>query len=228
MRKTNFQWWIQRLQHQEKFFNRLRINHFSAFETAWAIPFEAEISAYGQWIKGPGKALFDMMAEKVSIPLIADDIGLISDAANALREGLGVPFVSVLQAAFTGGAKNPDLPHNHTQNSVVYTGTQKTNTSLGWFEDLEPEERHQVCDYLNIDDDQMPWALINCALASVARLCIIPMQDFLSLGVESRLYNPDMKRNNWQWRFEWDEVPSDLDARLLPVIQRYGRISLGV
>ena len=131
--------------------------------------------------------------------------------------------MKILQFAFGGGADNPYLPHNHVPRSVVYTGTHDNDTTLGWYQQCDEAQRQAINDYLGNPQEQMPWPLIRAALASVARLAILPMQDILELGSEHRMNMPGTTANNWTWQFDWEQVPADLAGRLRQLIQLYGR-----
>jgi 4-alpha-glucanotransferase len=160
------------------------------------------------------------------LPLVAEDLGVITPAVEALRDRYGLPGMKILQFAFGGGADNPYLPHHHQRNAVVYTGTHDNDTTLGWYRALDGDVQHYVRRYLgdtDNDDADMPWALIRAALASPARLAIIPLQDLLELGGEARMNTPAQTEGNWRWRFQWSQVPTDLAGRLKDLVQLYGR-----
>ncbi|MGD8547461.1 MAG: 4-alpha-glucanotransferase, partial [Thiohalophilus sp.] len=136
----------------------------------------------------------------------------------------GLPGMKILQFAFDGDPDNAYLPHQHSFESVVYTGTHDNDTTLGWYQSLDDNTRGYVCDYLGIDkDNDMPWPLIRAALASVSCLAVIPLQDLLELGNEHRMNKPGTSEGNWQWRFNWDQVPDDLASRLHHLLKLYGR-----
>ncbi len=166
------------------------------------------------------------------LPLVAEDLGVITPEVEQLRDHYGLPGMKILQFAFGGGADNPYLPHNHRNNAVVYTGTHDNNTTLGWFRELDADTQHYVHRYLRgsfnseitgNSDTEMLWALIREALASPAQLAIIPLQDLLELGAEARMNTPAQTEGNWRWRFQWSQVPTDLAARLAEFVGLYGR-----
>ena len=224
MQNTGFSWWQERLCTQSVLFDLVRVDHFRGFEAYWEIPADAETAMGGRWVKAPGKALFETLQQYNTIPLVAEDLGVITDEVTALRERFGIPGMKIMQFAFEGGgATNPYLPHNHEVNGVVYTGTHDNDTSLGWFTQIAPEIQAYVCDYLGCEAEQMPWPLINATLASVAKLAIIPMQDVLAYGSEHRMNIPGTPEGNWRWRFSWDEVPEALDQKLRHLLGIYGR-----
>jgi len=223
MEASNFQWWIQRFKIQQLLFDAVRIDHFRGFVACWEIPASCPTAVDGHWVTVPGQALFEKLQQAIAMPLIAEDLGVITQEVVALREAFGFAGMKILQFAFDSGASNPYLPHNHTRQSVVYTGTHDNDTTLGWFQQLSTEQQQQVCNYLQVSRDAMPWALINSALASVAQLAIIPMQDILGLGTEHRMNTPGTVNGNWQWRFAWSQLTSDIMHRFQAAINLYGR-----
>jgi 4-alpha-glucanotransferase len=175
-------------------------------------------------VTAPGEALFARLQESYGqLPLVAEDLGTITPEVEALRDRFDLPGMKILQFAFGGGADNPYLPHNHVPRSVVYTGTHDNDTTLGWYQCCDEAQRRAVNDYLGNPPEDMPWPLIRAALASVARLAILPMQDILELGSEHRMNMPGTTANNWTWQFDWEQVPADLAGRLRQLIQLYGR-----
>ena len=142
---------------------------------------------------------------------------------RVLRKKYGFPGMLILQFAFDSGPDNPYLPHNHTEDSVVYTGTHDNDTTVGWYSSLLPEQRQRVLGYLGMPSEPMPWPLIESAYASVARQAIIPLQDALALGGEHRLNIPGTTEGNWRWRFDWKDFSPGLAERLAGLVQRYGR-----
>jgi 4-alpha-glucanotransferase len=224
MRKDDFLWWRNRIGGTLELFDLIRIDHFRGFEAYWQIDAEAETAVHGKWVKAPGEALFDSLLKHFGeLPFVAEDLGTITPEVNELREKFGWPGMKILQFAFDGDVRNPYLPHNHEPNSVVYTGTHDNETTLGWFESLNDNERNGIFEYLGNVQDPMPWALIRCAMASTANLSVIPMQDVLSLGKGQRMNTPGVRDGNWSWRFEWSDVPSDVAGRLRHLVKMYGR-----
>jgi len=224
LQADGFRWWIERLRTQFSLFDLVRIDHFRGFEACWQIPADADTAIDGRWVSAPGEALFQALQHEFGmLPVVAEDLGLITPAVQRLREKSGFPGMRVLQFAFDGGADNPYLPHNHAVNSVVYTGTHDNDTSLAWFERLPIDQQRAVLEYLGHPGESMPWPLIRAALASVARLAILPMQDVLQGGHGQRMNMPGSNSGNWQWRFTWEQVPPGLSERLRALAQRYGR-----
>ncbi|NWF37072.1 4-alpha-glucanotransferase [Mariprofundus sp. KV] len=205
--REGFSWWTARVRQQLERMHMMRIDHFRALEAFWVIPAESEDGIIGEWRKAPGDALLQTLQEKLGkLPLIAEDLGIITDEVTALRQKFGLPGMKILQFAFGGDADNPYLPKNHELNSVVYTGTHDNDTTMGWFKGADKATRKRVLAELdNAKAEDMPWALIECALASVAKLAVIPMQDLLELGSEAKFNTPGTLDNNWAWRMQ--EMP---------------------
>jgi 4-alpha-glucanotransferase len=221
---AGFRCWIERLQRQLELFDLIRIDHFRGFEAYWEIPADHPTASNGRWVPAPGDALFQALQQHFgALPLVAEDLGLITPEVHALRHKYGLPGMKVLQFAFDGSAKNPYLPHQHETNCVVYTGTHDNDTTLGWFQSLSPEQKRYVDDYLGAPGEPMPWPLIRAALASVAHLAVIPMQDILMLGSEARMNTPGTLSGNWGWRFGWDQVAPDVSERMRHLTQLYNR-----
>ena len=224
-KKNGFQWWIDRIKTQIELFDLIRIDHFRGLEAAWEIPSEEKTAINGQWVKAPGKALLKKIKDEFgSLPLIAEDLGIITPEVEALRDEFNLPGMKILQFAFGGGTDNPYLPHNYPNNCVVYTGTHDNDTTLGWYHhSLSHEERHYVHEYLGRSNLTMPCALLQGALASVANLAIVPMQDVLELGTEHRMNTPGTVEGNWQWRFNWDQLTDEKVSRAAHLIGLFGR-----
>ena len=224
MREDGFSWWIGRMRTQLELFDFVRIDHFRGFEACWEIPGNAETAMEGRWVKAPGEELLGALYDAFhTLPLVAEDLGVITPEVDALRNRFGLPGMKVLQFAFGGDATNPYLPHNHETKAVVYTGTHDNDTTLGWYAALGDAEKRHISDYLGCPSEQMPWPLIRAALASVACLAMLPLQDVLELGGEHRMNTPGTTEGNWRWRFGWDQVATDLPSRLSHLVRLYGR-----
>jgi 4-alpha-glucanotransferase len=220
----DFRWWLDRFRTQLLLFDIIRLDHFRGFEKYWEVPSSEATAINGRWVEAPGDALFGRMRETFGdLPLVAEDLGTITTEVDALRRRFDLPGMKILQFAFDDGPDNPYLPHNHVPQSVVYTGTHDNNTTLGWYQERDEHARHKVNEYLGNPSEDMPWPLIRMALASVARLAILPMQDILALGNGHRMNLPGTTENNWNWKFDWSQVASDLAARLQRMIHLYGR-----
>jgi len=221
----DFHWWRQRLRSNLHLYDLIRIDHFRGFESCWAIPGDAGTAEAGRWQKVPGIELFKSLKQEFGVlPLVAEDLGMITRQVEQFRQSVGLPGMKVLQFAFDGGADNPHLPHNYEPLSVVYTGTHDNDTTLGWFDSLPDKKKKYIVDYLAGNRGPMPEVLIQTAMASVSRMAIIPMQDFLELRSEHRMNIPATAEGNWQWRFHWDRVDSSLPEKIRAWVERYGRL----
>jgi 4-alpha-glucanotransferase len=220
----NFSWWKQRVQTQLELFDLIRIDHFRGFEACWEIPASCETAIDGQWVKAPGDALFEQLINTFGeLPLVAEDLGIITDEVTALREKYAMPGMKILQFAFGDDASNPYLPHQHTQDSVSYTGTHDNNTTLGWFEELDDNTKARIYEYLGGSQEIIPWLLIRASLATVSQLAVLPMQDILALDGEHRMNVPGTTEGNWNWRFDWNMVDEMCSIRLKSLNELYGR-----
>jgi 4-alpha-glucanotransferase len=225
MQAGNFQWWVERIATQLDLFDLARIDHFRGFEAYWEIDASAELAVDGRWVKAPGEALFECLQARFDpLPLVAEDLGTITPEVDALRARFGLPGMKVLQFAFDGDPKNLYLPHHHETDSVVYTGTHDNDTSLGWFNALDAGQQAMVRGYLANSQEEMPWLLIRAALMSVARLCMVPMQDFLAMDSGQRMNRPGTDNGNWKWRFQWEQVPEGLEQRIRHLVEVYDRL----
>lgn len=216
MKLYGFNWWLARMRTQSKLFDLLRIDHFRGLESAWEIPAQADTAIEGAWILAPGDAL--LKAIKRNFPhlhLIAEDLGVITDEVNALREKYNLPGMKILQFAFGGDDTNPYLPHNIEENSVVYTGTHDNDTTLGWWRQLDERTQQHAKSYankllkdtqINMAPSNMPQCLVDLALSTKANMAIIPMQDILGLDGAHRMNTPGTVENNWQWKFHWQQL----------------------
>lgn len=223
MRAHGFAWWEARIRTQLERFDLLRIDHFRGLESYWEIPAGARTAREGRWQPAEGAALLEHLhASLPALPLVAEDLGVITEEVAALRDEYALPGMRILQFAFDGSAENPYLPHNHVANAIVYTGTHDNDTTVGWYSSLESQARRQVDEYLGRDNAQ-PETLIRAALGSVARLAVVPLQDLLALGSEARMNTPATTSGNWQWRFDWQQVPQDFVARWQQLNRRFGR-----
>lgn len=222
--KTGFLWWQRRLQTQLDLFDLIRIDHFRGFEACWEIPADCDTAIDGQWVAAPGDALFGaLLATFGELPLVAEDLGIITDEVTALREKYGMPGMKILQFAFGGDASNPYLPHQHCQDSVAYTGTHDNDTTMGWFDNLDQATKAHVYEYFGETTEAMPWLLVRAALQSVSQLAVLPMQDLLALGGEHRMNVPGTTEGNWAWRLDWDMVDGSCVPKLKNLNKLYGR-----
>jgi 4-alpha-glucanotransferase len=227
-RQNNFEWWQQRMATQLENFDLIRIDHFRGFDACWHIAADESTAINGHWVKSPGRKLLQALYDKFgSLPLVAEDLGLITPEVIELREQFQLPGMKILQFAFDGDARNLYLPHNHQHNSVVYTGTHDNNTTLGWYQQLDPISRRFLHHYLGVSEHSaldMPWMMNRLAFQSVAQLAMVPMQDILNLDGSHRMNTPGTTDGNWQWRFEWSQLWPDLSADLKKLLGLYDRL----
>jgi len=227
MEENGFRFWIERMRTQLRLYDLIRLDHFRGFESFWQIDAEEELATRGRWVKAPGAALFERLREVFGVlPLVAEDLGVITPAVTALRKQFCLPGMKVLQFAFTGEPENPYVPYRHSRDYVVYTGTHDNDTTVGWFEALDDGIKGYVYEYLGHSQEAMPWPLVRAALASRADLAILPMQDVLALGSEHRMNVPGVADGNWAWRFGWDMVQPDAPGRLHRQMDIYRRLPL--
>ncbi len=210
MRRDGFVWWLQRMRTQKQLFDMVRIDHFRGLESAWEIAEHADTAVEGTWVLAPGDALLKSIRKACPhLQLIAEDLGVITAEVNALREKYALPGMKILQFAFGGDDSNPYLPHNIHEDSVVYTGTHDNDTTLSWAHQLDEHTKNHVDRVLGDIRPEMPQALIELALASKAKLAIIPMQDILGLDGAHRMNTPGTIENNWRWQFNWSQLTQD-------------------
>jgi len=226
MQASNFAWWIERVRVQVKRMHMLRIDHFRGLEAYWAIPGHREDGIEGEWRKAPGDALLQALQNTFGqLPLIAEDLGLITEEVHVLRKKFKLPGMKILQFAFGGGPDNPYLPHQHSHDMVTYTGTHDNNTTMGWWQEASDAERQHLMAYLDVTAEDMPWAMIRAALVSPAILAVIPMQDLLELDASARFNTPGTLENNWCWRMQ--DMPENNDkcwTTSKSLNELYGRI----
>lgn len=225
MAADGYRWWLDRLKTQLQLFDMVRIDHFRGFTGLWEIDAGCRTAEDGQWQPVPGRELFTILqAELGDLPLIAEDLGIISPEVEKLRDDFHLPGMKVLMFAFDSDEKNPYLPHNHVPDSVVYTGTHDNDTTLGWFYNLDEPGQQRVLEYLQYPNETMPWPLINTALQSVCRTAVLPMQDILGLDGSHRMNTPGTIEGNWLWRFQWEWISPELVHKLKHLNRIYGRI----
>ncbi len=214
MEKDDFLWWRQRFTQLLELLDIIRIDHFRGFDACWEIPGGAPTAENGKWIKAPGEKLFFTVNKYLGeLPIIAEDLGVITKSVAELRDKFNFPGMKILQFAFGSKGEKKFLPHNFVPNCLVYTGSHDNDTTRAFFEKAKTEDNDiysHTQQYLNYQDDDITGQLIRTAYASVADLVIIPMQDILNLGGEARMNFPGKPSGNWSWRFTWDQVHRDL------------------
>ena len=224
MRNEDFRFWRERLSAQLSRFDLLRIDHFRGLAAYWAVPAGAPNARGGQWREAPGRDMLAAVAAVIpDLPVVAEDLGVITPDVDALRRDFGLPGMRVLQFAFGGDAANPHLPHNHGHDCVVYTGTHDNDTTAGWYAGLDNTVRSHLHDYLQFHHDDGAGALLRAALASVAGLAVLPLQDILRLGTDARLNLPGTVTGNWQWRASLEGLTPLLARQHRELNALYGR-----
>ena len=219
-----YAWWLRRIRSTFELVDIVRIDHFRGFAAYWEIPAGEATAVNGRWVPAPGQALFAAIARELGpLPVIAEDLGVITPDVVALRREFSFPGMRILQFAFDGGSGNAYLPHNHEPDSVVYAGTHDNDTTLGWWRSLDEGQRQRVRDYLGVSGDEIHWDLIRAACASVADTAIHPMQDVLGLGSEHRMNWPGRGEGYWEWRFSWQQVQPRHAERLAHLARLYRR-----
>ena len=218
MAAEDYAWWVARVRRALTQADAFRIDHFRGFAAYWEVPATSPTAIDGRWVPGPGKAVFDALAQALGpLPIVAEDLGVITPDVVALRDGCGFPGMRILQFAFGDDARNVYLPHHHTPASVVYTGTHDNNTSRGWWGSIGEAERSYAGSYLAATAKDVHWAMIRAALNSVANTAIVPMQDVLGLDGHHRMNLPGSATGNWRWRFDWSMVGAE-PARVLGLL----------
>ncbi|HXD39229.1 MAG TPA: 4-alpha-glucanotransferase [Ramlibacter sp.] len=225
MHSDGYAWWKRRLAHLFECFDAIRLDHFRGFEGYWEVPAHEEHAVNGQWRPGPGRAFFDSLhAASGPLPLIAEDLGVITPPVTELRLACGFPGMRVLQFAFADTPANPYLPHNYAQRTVAYTGTHDNDTTLGWWQRLGAHEREAVRRYLGPDADrEIHWAMMRALSQSVANTVVYPLQDVLGLDGTHRMNVPGRAQDCWEWRFEWNDIGDAPAAQLAAMTHAHGR-----
>jgi len=228
LKADGFRWWLDRIRATLKLVDIIRIDHFRGFEAYWEIPFGAADAVKGRWVKAPGRELFETVRRELgSLPILAEDLGVITPEVEALRDAFAFPGMKILQFAFDSGeagaaANNPFLPHNYGTNCVVYTGSHDNDTTRGWLEASSERDRTYALEYVHGIFDEGAWSFLRAALASTARYAVVPAQDLLNLSSWARMNTPSTLGGNWSWRLRGDELRGAAD-RLARLTQMYGR-----
>lgn len=229
--EEGFAWWISRIRSQLTNLDILRIDHFRGFEAYWSIPYGEETAINGQWIKAPGEKLFTAIQKALGddLPIIAEDLGIITDEVTALRERFNFPGMKILQFAFDNTGEGDYLPHNfQSPQCVCYTGTHDNDTSCGWYQTLSPQCKKKLLRYTDTSqEEEINWSLIRLCLGSIAAYAICPLQDILSLGSEGRMNTPGVASGNWSWRYTKTSLTPELGEKLKELSILYGRCEPG-
>lgn len=226
-RKTGYEWWTKRMQRCFCLYDVVRVDHFRGFDEYFSIPYGQETAAGGHWEKGPGLELFDALKKNLGdVPIIAEDLGFLTESVAKLVEDSGYPGMKVLEFAFDSREKSNYLPYTYTQNCVAYTGTHDNQTIVGWFRTLPPEDYQMAVDYLDLkkeDEKEIHWKMIRAVLGSVADTAIIPLQDYMGLDDTARLNRPSSLGGNWVWRVSADAFTPKLEKDIRRLTRIYAR-----
>jgi 4-alpha-glucanotransferase len=225
LRENGYTWWIRRLEAVFKMVDMVRLDHFRGFEAYWEIPASAPTAEIGRWVKGPGSHFFTKLKKSFNkLPILAEDLGVITPEVVKLRDAFELPGMKVLQFAFDDCSDNDFLPHNFSSHCVVYTGTHDNDTTKGWFESASGDVQDFCCRYLATDGENIAWDLLRAAWSSVAEISVAPLQDFLDLGTEARMNFPGREQGNWRWRVHDDALSNHLAKRVRELNFLYGRL----
>lgn len=226
MAQTGYRWWKDRLAHQFKQVDMVRLDHFRGFDSYWEIPATEATAMSGAWRRGPGLALFEAVEQELgALAIVAEDLGEITPDVTQLRLNCGFPGMRILHFAFGGNAANPYLPHNFEANTVAYTGTHDNNTTVGWWHHASDAERLSICNYMGSSMETEPhWTLVRSLFQSVANTVVFPFQDVLGLNEQHRMNTPGLATGCWEWRFEWGQVGHLPAERLRAMTQAHGRL----
>jgi len=227
-KETKYKWWIQRIAYCFGLYDALRVDHFRGFDEYYSIPFGNPTAEHGQWERGPGYELFlEVHNQLGDVNIIAEDLGFLTDSVLELVKKTGYPGMKVLEFAFDSREESDYLPHNYDKNCLVYTGTHDNQTLHSWYETIPLEDKELANAYLNnyhSELSEIHWDFIRLAQQSVAKLCIIPVQDYLGLGHEARMNTPSTLGNNWKWRMYQGEITEDLILKIRTIEKIYGRL----
>lgn len=242
-KESGYTWWLERIRNCFRWYDMVRIDHFRGFDEYYAIPYGDKTAEGGKWEKGPGMDLFNCFREVLGeLPIIAEDLGFLTESVRTMLKDSGFPGMKVLQFAFDTREDSDYLPYRYERNSVVYTGTHDNTTTYGWWKEVAPQDREVALRYLNresrsnkeelnkdeskgveLNREELTWDMICLGMSSVSELCIIPMQDYLVLPEEARMNTPSTLGNNWKWRMKEDAFTDELAERICRMTHLYGR-----
>ena len=225
LRQRDYDWWIARIHYNLRMFDLVRIDHFRGLESFWAVPYREKTAVNGYWLKADGDSILRILQNQIGhLPIVAEDLGTITEEVHHLRKKYYLPGMKVLHFAFTQDAENEHLPHNYRKDFLVYTGTHDNDTTAGWLKSLKKIERDQLKHYLGSRDIDH-WKMIRLAFSSVARIAVIPMQDILGLGSAARMNTPGTTKGNWQWRLPENPDLKKEGEKLFELTKVFGRCS---
>jgi 4-alpha-glucanotransferase len=227
MQSTGFSWWKDRFHTHLELFDMVRFDHFRGLQACWQIPQDDDTAINGNWVEVPGREMLQTMFDEFNyLPLVAEDLGMITEPVIELKKSFNLPGMKVLQFAFDGHKDNLHLPHLHEFNDVIYTGTHDNDTTFGWCLNENNYNKDFFEEYTGIkveSSEQCVWSMIRLALSSVSFLCILPLQDLLMLDTSARMNTPGKIGGNWDWRFDWEHIDPDLIDKCSDLMKLYQR-----
>lgn len=226
LEKDGYSWWVKRFKHMFLTCDAIRVDHFRGFDAYWEIPASEKTAVNGRWVKGPGEKLFDTILQECGeLPILAEDLGFVTEGVEKLRDKYAFPGMKIIQFAFDADPNNSFLPHNYPQNCVVYSGTHDNDTSRGWYEQAPEHERHFARTYTQSDGTQINWAFIRLGMLSVGDQAVFSMQDFMDLSTEHRMNFPGTSSGNWLWRYT-TEMLQEIDRDKIRGLVQLGNRSI--
>lgn len=225
LKKDNFSWWVERFKQMFDLFDAIRVDHFRGFDEYWEVKASEETAINGKWVKAPGIDLFTTIKNEIgSLPIIAEDLGLMTQGVEDLRDQFNFPGMKILQFAFDSDSGNNFLPHNYPQNCVTYTGTHDNDTTIGWYQSAPEVEQHRAREYTRSDGSEIQWELIRLGMLSVADQAIFPLQDFMDLNSSHRMNTPGTVGDNWMWRYTPDMLANVDKERIKDLVEMSNRL----
>lgn len=226
LEKADFSWWVHRFRQMFELFDAIRVDHFRGFDEYWEVPATEKTAVNGSWVSCPGEKLFKTIKKELGdLPIIAEDLGVMTPGVENLRDQFSFPGMKILQFAFNSDSSNDYLPHNYPQNCVVYTGTHDNDTTLGWYNSAPSEEKHKVREYTRSDGSEIQWELIRLGMLSVADQAIFPLQDYMNLDESHRMNIPGTAENNWLWRYNHKMLASVDRNRIKKFVELSNRVN---
>jgi 4-alpha-glucanotransferase len=219
LKEQGFDWWVQRIARARQLYDIVRLDHFRGFEAYWSIPASEDTAVNGEWVKAPGLELFRALESKLGpLPLVAEDLGLITPEVDALRQNVGLPGMKVIQFGFSDRGAHIHLPHRYTTDTIAYTGTHDNDTTQGWWAMQGQGERGAIEAYVGPVSERPAWPLIRAVEASVSQIAVIPAQDLLELGSETRMNTPAVANGNWSWRVPEKSWTAEIGQKLAAIV----------
>lgn len=224
MAESGYAWWVDRVRHAVTLADAVRLDHFRGFAASWEVPAGETVASNGRWVPGPGRALFDRLRDELGgLPLVAEDLGEITEDVIQLRRDLGLPGMAILQFGFSPEPRSTFIPYRHDRDLVVYTGTHDNTTTLGWYEEEAADGERELFEAYTGGEQPPHWAMVRLALGSVADVAVVPHQDLIGAPGARRMNRPGVGEGNWGFRITEEELGADVQARLGALVATYGR-----